>query len=256
MKDILTEIVENKKDIVAKAKKRMSLAAMREEIQPDDFRLAEKIKKGSWSLIAECKLQSPAKGRLCQSFSVDELAKIYEMNGASALSVHSDPHFLGRNEDVQRIAAASRLPVLRKDFVIDEYQLYEARFLGAAAVLLIVRILSAQQLQEYLELTAALGMDALVEVHDTKDMEKAMDTDAGFIGINNRNLKSFITTIDNTMELLPYADSSRVLISESGVHTMEDVRRLQQAHCDGILVGEGLVVADNIGKQTRAFAGM
>jgi len=254
MRDILAEIVEKKREIVAAAKRELPLTEMRPQLQTDHFRMARRVRKGEWSLIAECKLRSPAKGDLCRRFSVDQLAEFYEANGAAMLSVHTDPHFLGKNEDLQRIAQRTALPVLRKDFIIDAYQIYEARYLGAAAVLLIVRILSSQQLAEYLALTAELGMDALVEVHDRDDMERAMSVPSRFLGINNRNLTSFTTSIGNTLDLLPYADASRVLISESGVHTQLEARRLQQAGCDGILVGEGLAVADDIAGQTAAFA--
>ncbi len=253
-RDILGEIVEKKKDIVAEAKRNLPLKEIKNMIEPGGFRMSHKFNKESWSLIAECKLQSPAKGRLCRTHSVEELAHIYEANGASMLSVHTDPHFLGCNEDFAKVRSEIKLPLLRKDFVIDEYQIYEARMLGADAILLIARILSPEQLKEYVYKTWSLGMDCLVEVHDEKDMEAALSTPAEFIGINNRNLKTFTTSIENTLELLPYADPKRTLISESGVFTVEDVEKLHSAGCDGILVGEGLVRADDIAAQTRAFS--
>ena len=170
------------------------------------------------------------------------------------LSVHTDPHFLGCNEDFRKVRAEVNLPLLRKDFIIDEYQIYEARMLGADAVLLIARILTPETLKRFLYTAWSLGMDALIEV--SRDMEAALATPAEFIGINNRNLVSFTTSIEQTMGLLPYADKSRTLISESGVFTGEDARRLHDAGCDGILVGEGLVRADDVAAQTRAFAGV
>lgn len=256
MRDILAEIVQDKKEIVAAAKRRLPLRAVKERLQPGAFSMAHRFRREDWSLIAECKLQSPAKGRLCRSHSVEELARIYAANGASMLSVHTDPHFLGSNEDFQRVRALVELPLLRKDFVIDAYQLYEARLLGADAVLLIARILSPQQLKEYVYTAWELGMDALVEVHDEADMKSALQTPAEFIGINNRNLKTFTTSIENTLELLPYADRERTLISESGVFTLKDAQRLQAAGCDGILVGEGLVRAEDIAAKTREFSGL
>ena len=183
-----------------------------------------------------------------------QLAHIYEDNGASMLSVHTDPHFLGCNEDFRKVRSEIRLPLLRKDFVIDEYQLYEARMLGADAVLLIARILSPAQLKEYLYTTWSLGMDALIEVHDETDMKAALATPAEFIGINNRNLVTFQTSIQQTLDLLPCADRSRTLISESGVFTADDATILRQAGCDGILVGEGLVRAQDIGAQTQVLS--
>ena len=256
MRDILAEIVEKKKDIVAQAKRDLPLAEVKRRLRPSTFRMAERFGSEPWSLIAECKLQSPAKGRLTRSHSVVELAHIYEANGASMLSVHTDPHFLGCNADFQKVRAEVELPLLRKDIVIDEYQIYEARMLGADAILLIARILTPEQLKKYLYLTWSLGMDALVEVHDRRDMEAALATPAEFIGINNRNLVSFTTHIQQTLDLLPYADRSRTLISESGIFTVEDAQTLHDAGCDGILVGEGLVRAADVAAQTRLFAGI
>lgn len=257
MRDILAEIVAKKRLIVNEAKKNMPLDRLRAELEVGRFRMSRAVVKGGWSLIAECKLQSPAKGRLNSTHSVVELAKIYEANGAAMLSVHTDPHFLGSNESFIEVRRAVGLPLLRKDFVIDEYQIYEARWLGADAVLLIVRILTAEQLKKFLYVTWTLGMDALVEVHDEADLSTALETNAAFIGINNRNLKTFVTSIDQTLELLPSIpteDRSRVLISESGVSTVEDIKRLRAAELDGILVGEGLVRAADIAAQTRAFS--
>ena len=254
MRNILSEIVDNKKSIVSAAKQQMPLDEIKSKINCGHFRMSQTVKKSEWSLIAECKLQSPAKGRLNQTHSVLELAHIYEDNGASMLSVHTDPHFLGSNEDFVKVRSEIKIPLLRKDFIIDEYQIYESRLLGADAVLLIVRILTPEQLSKFLYTTWSLGMDALVEVHDEADMKTALNTNAEFIGINNRNLKTFTTTIENTIKLLPYADRSRTLISESGIFTVEDVKKLKDADCDGILVGEGLVRADNIASQTRDFS--
>ena len=254
LKNILTEIVENKQKIVAAAKDKLPFDELKSQVECGHFRMSQVVKKNSWSLIAECKLQSPAKGRLNSTHSVVELAHIYEDNGASMLSVHTDPHFLGSNEDFIKVRSEVKLPLLRKDFIIDEYQIYEARLLGADAILLIVRILSPEQLNHFLYTAWSLGMDALIEVHDAADLQTALKTPAEFIGINNRNLKTFTTTIDNTLELMPQADTSRTIISESGVFTIDDVNKLKCAGCDGILVGEGLVRAANISEQTKLFA--
>ena len=182
------------------------------------------------------------------------IAKEYEQAGAAAISVLTErDYFLGSPQYLQDIAAAVTTPVLRKDFIIDEYQIYEARMLGADAVLLIARILTPETLKRFLYTAWSLGMDALIEVHDRRDMEAALATPAEFIGINNRNLVTFQTSIQQTLDLLPQADFSRTLISESGVFTADDANILQQAGCDGILVGEGLVRAQNIGAQTRAL---
>ena len=256
MKDILAEIVEDKKEIVAAAKHRLPLHEVKKRMRPGTFSMAHRFRGEDWSLIAECKLQSPAKGRLCRKYSVDELARIYAANGASMLSVHTDPHFLGCNEDFQRVRSLVELPLLRKDFVIDAYQLYEARMLGADAVLLIARILSPEQLKEYVYTAWGLGMDALVEVHDEADMKSALQTPAEFIGINNRNLKTFEVTMDTTKKLsavLPkdFKESGKVLVSESGVSTDGDISALKQSHADAFLIGTALMESDNPGTLTK-----
>lgn len=256
MRDILAEIVEKKRDLVAEAKRRLPFAELKERVKERSggFSMAKRFHACDWNLIAECKLQSPAKGRLCCTHSVEELARIYAANGASMLSVHTDPHFLGANEDLVRVRSLVDLPLLRKDFIIDEYQIVEAQTLGADAVLLIARILSPAQLQEYVFRAWEMGLDALVEVHDEADMEAALATPAEFIGINNRNLQTFTTSIENTLELLPLVDEKRMVIGESGIFSVEDARRLQEAGCGGILVGEGLVRADDVAEMTRRLA--
>ena len=254
MKNILAEIVEKKKEIVAAAKRAVPFDEVKRAAHPGRFGLSHRVRGEAWSLIAECKLQSPAKGRLCRTYSVTELAKVYEENGASALSVHTDPHFLGCNEDFAAVRKMTKMPLLRKDFIIDEYQIYEARMLGADAVLLIARILSPRQLMEFLYLTWGLGMDALVEVHDEVDLKMALDNPAEFIGVNNRNLTTFTTSIENTMALLPKIGEGRTIISESGVQSAEDAERLREAGCDGILVGEGLVTAPSVAQMTQRLS--
>ena len=251
MRDILAEIVADKKDIVAKAKRSLPFGELRQRVRSAGFRMSHRLRGEDWSLIAECKLQSPAKGLLCRRHSVAELAQIYAANGASVLSVHTDPHFSGKNEDLIAVRQLVDLPIMRKDFIIDEYQIYEARLLGADAILLIARILSAEQLTEYLYTAWGLGMDVLVEVHDAADLTAALATPAEFIGINNRNLTTFDTSVDNTLALLGGVDGNRTIISESGIHTAADAIRLREAGCQGILVGEGLVTAPDIGAKTR-----
>lgn len=256
MRDILSDIVSKKREIVEEAKRRAPLSMLKAEIKPADFAVSRKLRQEHWSLIAECKLQSPAKGRLTVGYTVDALARIYEENGASVISIHTDPHFLGRNEDLQRIRHLVNLPILRKDFIIDPYQIFESRYLGADAVLLIACILSKEQLKEFVFCAWALGMDALVEVHDGTDMEAALYTPAELIGINNRNLKTFQTSITQTLELLPLVEQrERFLISESGIFSPEDAEVLYDAGCDGILVGEGLVCAPDVGEMTRSLKG-
>ena len=256
MRDILAEIVEAKKDVVAKAKEQLPLQHVKKlaKAHVGCFPMNYRFKANGWGLIAECKLQSPSKGNFGHHHTVAELAQVYEKAGAAMLSVHTDAHFLGRNEDIPMVKQLVSIPVLRKEFIIDKYQIYESWMLGADAILLIARILTAHQLNEYLQLAWSLGMDALVEVHDEEDMAKALATPARFIGINNRNLKYFQTTIQNTLDLLPVADRSRILISESGIHTLEEAKMLREAGLQGILVGEGLSTAPDVEAMTRAMA--
>jgi indole-3-glycerol phosphate synthase len=184
---------------------------------------------------------------------VVELAKVYEQNGAAALSVHTDAHFLGRLEDIAAVKAATSLPVLRKEFIVDEYQIYETALAGADGVLLIAAVLQAEELKRYQEIAEDLGLDCLVEVHGPDELPAALAAQAPLLGINNRDLTTFRTEVEHTFQLLPQC-TGRLVISESGIKNGEDARRLRQAGVRGILVGEGLVVADDVAAMTREMA--
>lgn len=251
---MLDQIVAKKRQTVKAEKAALPLNTLKCSISAGAFLLSRAMRSKRWSLIAECKLQSPAKGPLCTSHSVVALAEIYEANGATALSVHTDEHFLGKLEDLSAVKAAVSLPVLRKDFIIDPYQIYQARAFGADAVLLIARILTPEELREFLYTAWEIGLDCLVEVHDERDLDMVLATPAELIGINNRNLKNFTTDVRHTLELLPKCDKRRIIISESGVKSGADLEILRQNDIKGILVGEGLVKAKNIAQQTKQFA--
>ena len=256
---ILDKIIEATKIRVAQEKQVESPEAVKAAALalPSDtgFPFEAALRQQDFNFICEVKKASPSKGIIAEDFPYLDIAKEYEVAGAAAISVLTEPDFFkGDKKYLQEIASTVKIPVLRKDFIIDAYQIYEARMLGADAVLLIARILTPETLKRFLYTAWSLGMDALIEVHDRRDMEAALATPAEFIGINNRNLVSFTTSIEQTMGLLPYADKSRTLISESGVFTGEDARRLHDAGCDGILVGEGLVRADDVAAQTRLMA--
>ena len=251
---ILEKIVANKRLIVDEAKEKYPLKEFSAEILPANFAFRSAIEKTKWSLIAECKLTSPAKGTLCTQYSVPELAKIYTENGATALSVHTDSHFSGRLEDIRAVGEVTTLPILRKDFIIDEYQIYETRKAGADALLLIAHLLSDQQLQEYLGITHALGMDALVEVHTLEELQRVQETSAILIGINNRNLQTFQTDVENTFNLWPHCQKRHMMISESGISEGAVAEKLERIGLRGILVGEGLVKASNVGEKTRELS--
>lgn len=251
---ILEKIVHNKRQLVAEGKKNYPLETFRKNLVPGDFLFRKAMAKTDWALIAECKLTSPAKGVLCTDYSILELAEMYTDSGATALSVHTDSHFSGQLTHIRDVKQVSSLPILRKDFIIDEYQIYESRLAGADAILLIAHLLSQKQLQEYLNIAEKLGMDCLVEVHSLEELERAQQTTAPLIGINNRNLQTFTTDVQNTFALLPYCDSNRLVISESGVSTRAEGEALRAIGVRGILVGEGLVKAQDIRTKTRELA--
>ncbi len=218
------------------------------------FAFSRALDAADWTLIAECKLASPAKGQLCDSLNVPELARIFTDNGATALSVHTSAPFQGKLTDIAAVRTVSPLPILRKDFIIDEYQIYEARAAGADAILLIAAILTDSELNQFLSTAAQLGMDCLVEVHSLPELERVKNTSARLVGINNRDLTTFTTDIANTFSLLPHCEPRWRLISESGIRSLSDASQLKQAGVNGILVGESLVKAADIAAHCRDLA--
>ncbi len=195
------------------------------------------------AFICECKKASPSKGVIAERFPYLEIAKEYERGGAAAISVLTEPKwFLGKNEYLREIAQSVSLPVLRKDFVVDEYMIYEAKTLGAAAVLLICALLSEERIARYIEICDTLGLDALVEAHDENEIKRAMRAGARIIGVNNRNLKDFSVDISNSRRLRSLAPKT-LFVAESGIKTPEDVEALRQADINAVLVGETLMRA-------------
>ena len=249
---MLNQIVETIRQQVAVRKISHPLVSL--PVQPGTFAFRQALAATDWALIAECKLASPSKGRLCQTHTVPELARIFTAGGAAALSVHTSTPFLGKLEDIAAVRAVSPLPILRKDFIIDEYQIYEARAAGSDAILLITAILNDAELDRYLATAHSLGMDCLVEVHTLSELERVKQTVAETVGINNRDLTTFTTDIAQTFDLLPHCDPRWRIISESGIHDTADARRLQKAGVKGALVGESLVRAPDIAALTRALA--
>jgi len=206
-------------------------------------------------LIAEIKKASPSKGVLREPFDPSQMADLYQENGASAISVLTDQHFFqGCLEHLGQVYSKARLPILQKDFIIDEIQIYEARAFGADAVLLIAAILEPARIKEYLELVEELSMDALVEVHDEKDLERVVDI-AKIIGINNRDLETFHVDLGVTFRVLREVPESRIVVSESGLSSHEEVRRCAEAGVDAILVGESLMVSKDPGAKIRELLG-
>jgi indole-3-glycerol phosphate synthase len=211
---------------------------------PRDFVAA--LRQPGVSLIAECKKASPSKGLIAPKYNAVELAKTYEKGGAAAVSVLTDGrHFQGSLADLRDVAEAVRLPVLRKDFIFDPYQIYEARAAGASAVLLIVRVLGDGDLAELLQLTRKLGMEALVEVHDAEELARALAVKPAVIGVNNRNLQTFAVDFENTARLRTAVPEDVVLVGESGIKNADDIAVMRRIGVDAVLVGETLVRSKN-----------
>ncbi|MBI2981374.1 MAG: indole-3-glycerol phosphate synthase TrpC [Deltaproteobacteria bacterium] len=203
-------------------------------------------------IITEMKKASPSGGLICPKYDPAGIAEIYEENGAAALSVLTDEHFFqGRLSDLTMVKGRVKLPVLRKDFVFDEYQLYEARGAGADAVLLIVRILTGSQLKDYQVLAAEFGMASLVEVHDEKDLGRALEAKAALIGINNRDLDTLKTDLAVTRRLAPQAAGKALLVSESGIREKGDIEQLNKVGVRTFLIGESLLREKDPGEKLR-----
>ena len=212
--------------------------------------LQEKLQTGQAAVIAEIKKASPSRGMLREDFNPARIATSYEKGGAACLSVLTDVDFFkGADVYLQQARAACSLPVLRKDFIVDPYQVYEARVLGADAVLLIVAALSDGMLLELLQLSSHLGMDVLVEVHDAEELERALAIPAPLLGINNRDLRSFQTSLDVTLDLLEKIPEDRIVVTESGIHTVEDVALMRSRGVNVFLVGEAFMKAPEPGEK-------
>ncbi|MCL0064433.1 indole-3-glycerol phosphate synthase TrpC [Dehalococcoidia bacterium] len=253
---ILDEIVATTKKLLAERKSRVSLAeleqAARDQTAPRDFTAA--LGGSNIKLIAEVKRASPSKGLLAPNIDAAAFARAYEEAGAAAVSVLTESeYFRGSLADLESVRAAVSLPILRKDFILDPYQVYEARAHGADAVLLIVAILGAGKLRHLLETVHSLGMTALVEIHDREELEQALAVDPEIIGINNRNLANFSVSLETTLELRPLVPG--LVVSESGIHTRDDVVKLEDAGVDAILVGEALVSSPDPARKIRELLG-
>ncbi len=254
---ILEELAAYAKERVEEAKKRIPLTEVRQQAEGEEkgvFSFEEALRRPGLSFICECKKASPSKGIIAEHFPYLEIAKAYEAAGADAISVLTEPKwFLGKDAYLREIAQAVRTPVIRKDFTVDAYQIYEAKVLGASAVLLIVSILSPQQIREYLGICEGLGLSALVEAHDEAECEIAVSAGAGIIGVNNRNLKDFSVDTGNSRRLRELIPRDRVFVSESGVKTPEDLRAIREAGADAVLMGEALMRAPDPGEMLRAM---
>jgi indole-3-glycerol phosphate synthase len=254
---ILDEIVANKRDEIAARQRRISLSEFRvraESAPPArDFKSA--LAGDHVALVAEIKRASPSRGALSAQIDSARLALTYAAHGASAISVLTDKkYFSGSLDDLKGVRVAVEIPVLRKDFIIDEYQIYESRALQADALLLIVRVLSDAQLSEYLALARSLGLSALVEIHDEDELDRALAANASLLGINNRNLADFTVDLATTERLAPRITSDRMVVAESGVLTRADVERVARVGVHAVLVGEALVRSENVGALVKELA--
>jgi len=258
--DILQKILRRKvEEVVARSSKlsMRELAKQVEAVAPARgfVRAIEtKIAAGHAAVIAEIKKASPSKGLLRENFNPAEIARSYEEGGAACLSVLTDADFFQGHEDyLKQARAACSLPVIRKDFIIDPYQVYEARAMGADCILLIVAALGDTMLLELSQLADQLGMDVLVEVHDAGELVRALSLPLKLIGINNRNLRTFETSLQTSIDLLADIDADRIVVTESGIHSIDDVKLMRGHHVNAFLVGEAFMRADDPGRQLKSL---
>lgn len=254
--DILQRILQTKQQEIAERSAQRSLAQVQElAIAADPVRgflraMQSKIQVGQAAVIAEIKKASPSKGIIRADFDPPSIAQSYARGGAACLSVLTDKlYFQGHENYLQAARAACTLPVIRKDFMIDPYQIYEARAIGADCILLIVSALNDQQLNELYTLAIELGMDVLIEVHDRDELRRTIPLNAPLIGINNRNLRTFVTSLNTTLDLLAEVPSNTLLVTESGIHTQADVQLMREHQVNAFLVGEAFMRAADPGAE-------
>ena len=260
--DILQKILLTKEREVAERRSRTQLEQLKSEIEhlPDTRGFADAIagvvKAGRAATIAEIKKASPSKGVIRADFDPARIARSYAEHGATCLSVLTDvEYFQGSDAYLQQARSVCELPVLRKEFIIDAYQVYESRVLGADCILLIVAALDDEQLGEFSSLAHDLDMDVLVEVHDGDELERALKLDARLIGINNRDLRSFETSLDTTLDLLDRIPSDRIVVTESGIHESQDVQLMIENNVHAFLVGEAFMRAELPGDRLSELFG-
>lgn len=257
---ILDELAESAKKRTAEARKKISLEEIKAEalrLPKGNFTFEKALRKQDIAVICECKKASPSKGLIAPNFPYLEIAKEYELAGADCISVLTEPsRFLGNDAYLKEIARSVSIPCLRKDFTVDEYMIYEAKLLGAKAVLLICSILNQQQVKDYIEICNTLGMSALVETHDENEVMAAIDAGARIIGVNNRNLKDFSVDTENSRRMRALVPRDIIFVAESGVKSARDVALLREIGADAVLIGEALMRAENKQKMLRELRGM
>ncbi|HIW85252.1 MAG TPA: indole-3-glycerol phosphate synthase TrpC [Candidatus Eubacterium faecipullorum] len=256
---ILEQLAEHTKERYEKriGEKPLSLVkAQALAVQKGTFAFEKALSKNRLAFICEVKKASPSKGLISADFPYLAIARQYEAAGADCISCLTEPKwFLGSDEYLQEIAKTVQIPVLRKDFTVCDYQIYEAKLLGVGAVLLICALLSKQELEEYIDICDALGMSALVEAHDEKEIETAVRAGARVIGVNNRNLRDFSVDTSNAARLRALVPPGVLFVSESGVKTRSDIEKIEKSGANAVLIGETLMKSANIGEKLRELRG-
>lgn len=250
MTDILQTIATKTKERIEKQKILYPLEELKQACAQlpinQDFPFEQALRKEGLSYICECKKASPSKGLIDEDFNYLQIAKEYEKVGARAISVLTEPEFfLGSDQYLQEIAQEVKIPCLRKDFVVDEYMIYQAKRLGAQAILLIVSLLDTQTLKQYLDIANSLGLSCLVEAHDEAEIKQAIDAGAKIIGVNNRNLRNFQVNVENTLNLRRAIPKGILMVAESGIQSRSDIALLEKAQIDAVLIGETLMKASD-----------
>lgn len=258
--NILDQLAGHARERVAQAKREKPLDQLQDEAlalpRDTDFPFERALKAEGMSFICECKKASPSKGLIAPEFSYLDIAKAYEKAGAAAISVLTEPKwFQGSDQYLNEIASTVSIPVLRKDFTVDPYMIYQAKLLGASALLLIVALMDQEELASGIKLCNKLGLSALVEAHDGEQLKMAIAAGARIIGCNNRDLRDFSVDIHNSMRLRALTPDNVIFVAESGIHTPEDVKELQDAGVDALLVGEQLMRAADPGAELRRLKG-
>ena len=257
---ILTKLADSTRNRVEREKKQIQLEMVKKQalaMKKGDFAFEKIIAEGDISFICEVKRASPSKGMLVEEFPYVQIAKDYEEAGASCISVLTEPdYFKGDKQYLKEISENVTVPLIRKDFIIDEYMIYEAKVIGASAVLLICSLLSEAVLAEWIELCESLGLSALVETHDEEEIRRAVRAGARIIGVNNRDLKTFQVDINNCLRLREKIPENILFVAESGIRTREDIEALEQGGVSGVLIGETLMRSGDKKKTLAKLRGM
>ncbi|WP_372520754.1 indole-3-glycerol phosphate synthase TrpC [Candidatus Ruminimicrobiellum ovillum] len=247
---ILDDIIAKQKTRIENEKKEKDIETLKREVLPlpssKNFFFENSLKNKDFAFICEIKKASPSKGVIVEDFTYTDIAQEYEKAGASAISVLTEPHFFkGNDKYLKDVADIVNIPVLRKDFIIDEYQIYQAKLIGADAVLLICAVLDESTLKNFIDIATSLKLSCLVETHNEEEIKKALNCNAKIIGINNRDLKTFNVDINTSLKLRKFLPNDKILISESGIKTAQDIKMLKDAGFNGALIGESMMRSKN-----------